>query len=60
MTCDRAPEYYGITVGSFADPGFPAPTFSVWEEAALHPWLGLPQETDRFAKGVPPTPPASR
>jgi hypothetical protein len=56
---DRAPEYYGITVGSFADPGFPAPTFSVWEEA-MHPWLGLPQDTDRFAKGVPPTPPASR
>jgi len=24
---DRTPEYYGITVGSFADPGFPAPTF---------------------------------
>ena len=27
---DRAPDYYGITVGSFADPGFPAPSLSVW------------------------------
>jgi hypothetical protein len=55
--CDRAPEYHGITVGSFADPSFPAPTFSVWEEA-MHPWLGLPEGTDHFAQGLPPTPPA--
>jgi hypothetical protein len=35
---DRDPNIYGITVGSFADPNFPPPTFSVWEEV-MHPWL---------------------
>ena len=27
---DKDPNIYGITVGSFADPNFPPPTFSVW------------------------------
>ena len=35
---DRSPNSYGITVGSFADPDFPPPTLSIWEEA-MHPWL---------------------
>jgi hypothetical protein len=26
------PNIYGITVGSFADPNFPPPTYSAWEE----------------------------
>ena len=55
---DRAPEYCGITVGSFADPNFPPPTFSVWEES-MHGWLGLPTVSDHFQQGFPPVPPAS-
>ena len=35
---DRAPEYYGITVGSFADLGFPAPAFSVWRRLCTRGW----------------------
>ena len=29
---DIRPDHYGIAVGCFADPGFPIPTYSVWEE----------------------------
>jgi hypothetical protein len=52
---DRTPDYYGITVGSFADPGFPAPTFSVWEES-IHGWLSLPSVSEHFATGLSNTP----
>ena len=38
---DKRPGYRGIAVGCFADPTFPAPTSSDWEESK-HPWLGLP------------------
>src|SRR5262245_17567903 len=37
---DRFPDKR-IAVGSFADPEFPAPTYSVFEES-MHHWLGLP------------------
>ena len=33
---DRNPNTYGIAVGSFADPNFPPPTYSAWEEV-MHP-----------------------
>ncbi len=50
---DRTPEFYGISVGSFADPNFPPPTWAVFEED-MHPWLGLPTVVEHFAKGRPP------
>jgi hypothetical protein len=31
-----------IAVGAFAEPDFPAPTFSVYEER-MHRWVGLPE-----------------
>jgi len=34
-------ECIGIPVGAFADPGFPSPSFSVYE-ARMHPWVLLP------------------
>ncbi len=51
---DKDPNIYGITVGSFADPNFPPPTFSVWEEV-MHPWLGVATVTEHYAQGWPPT-----
>lgn len=30
-----------VPVGAFADPGFPAPTVSVYEER-MHAWVQLP------------------
>jgi hypothetical protein len=46
----RFPDHYGIAVGAFADPAFPAPGFSVWEEA-MHAWLGLSPDIARFVHG---------
>jgi hypothetical protein len=33
-------EYVAVPVGAFAEPGFPAPSFSVYEER-MHSWVGL-------------------
>jgi hypothetical protein len=38
---DRKPEAVAVAVGSFADPTFPAPTQSVWNERR-HPWVTTP------------------
>ena len=37
-----------IAVGAFADPGFPAPSFSVYEER-MHAWVGLPENIEHMA-----------
>ena len=34
------PEAIAIPIGAFADPGFPAPRFSVWEERR-HEWVAI-------------------
>lgn len=34
-------EHIAVPVGAFADPDFPAPRVSVWEDH-MHPWVGLP------------------
>jgi hypothetical protein len=44
---DRNPQNLGIAIGCFADPDFPPPASSGWEEA-MHRWLGLPPDTARF------------
>ena len=44
---DRSPTTCGIAVGCFADPDFPAPTSSGWEES-MHRGFGLPPGTVRF------------
>jgi hypothetical protein len=36
-----------IPVGSFADPAFPAPTFSVYEER-MHAWVELPPDIEHM------------
>ena len=37
----------GIPVGAFADPGFPAPTVSVYEER-MHAWVVPPPEAEHI------------
>jgi hypothetical protein len=44
---DLRPEHYGIAVGAFADPDFPPPTYSVWEESK-HAWINLPDGIQHF------------
>jgi hypothetical protein len=46
---EARPHHYGIAAGAFADPNFPPPTYSVWEESK-HSWLMLPDEMESFEK----------
>lgn len=39
----------GVAVGAFADPGFPAPRFSIYD-CRRHPWVQLPPGTQAFEK----------
>jgi hypothetical protein len=47
---DLRPDHYGIAVGAFADPSFPLPSYSVWEET-IHPWIALPPALQHFPQG---------
>lgn len=40
-------EFLAIPVGAFADPGFPAPRVSIYEERK-HPWVVPPAEAERI------------
>ncbi|HTW36661.1 MAG TPA: GFA family protein [Rhizomicrobium sp.] len=42
-----AADTIGVAVGAFADPKFPAPNFSVYEERR-HPWVTLPDAVQRM------------
>jgi hypothetical protein len=41
-------ETIAVPVGAFADPNFPAPKFSVYEER-MHAWVGLPADIEHKA-----------
>jgi len=41
------PDLTGIALGAFADPDFPRPTRSVWEQTR-HPWVEFGHPVDRF------------
>jgi hypothetical protein len=44
---DAMPGSVAVAVGAFADPSFPAPTFSVYE-ARKHAWLTLPDGVEHM------------
>ncbi|HMH64989.1 MAG TPA: GFA family protein, partial [Rhizomicrobium sp.] len=44
------PDTIGIAVGGFADPQFPVPVRSVWEQTR-HGWVELPDGVQHFAQG---------
>jgi hypothetical protein len=46
----RVPEITGITVGAFADPAFPAPVRSVYEQSK-HDWVPLPEGLTHHPRG---------
>ena len=46
----RMPEITGITVGTLADPAFPAPVRSVYEQSR-HDWVPLPQGLAHHPRG---------
>ncbi len=49
---DARPDLIGIFVGAFADPNFPAPTRSIWEQSQ-HPWVAFNQEIGHFPEAAP-------
>ena len=46
----RISEIVGVTVGTIADPAFPRPLRSVYEQSRHH-WIALPESIPRFARG---------
>ena len=47
-TLEGYPDAIAIPVGAFADPSFPAPSFSVYEER-MHSWVHMPGNIERMA-----------
>ena len=45
---DGMEENIAIPVGAFAEPGFPEPSFSVYEER-MHAWVSLPANIEHMA-----------
>jgi hypothetical protein len=41
------PECISVPVGAFAEPGFPVPTVSVYEER-MHSWIVPPEAAEHF------------
>jgi hypothetical protein len=41
------PAFTAVAVGAFADPAFPPPTFSVYEERQ-HPWVSVPEGAEHL------------
>jgi hypothetical protein len=46
----KHPTLIGVAVGAIADPDFPAPARSVWEQS-MHKWVTMPSEVEHFSKG---------
>jgi hypothetical protein len=40
-------QHVAIPVGAFAEPGFPPPVFSVYEER-MHPWVRMPEDIEHM------------
>jgi hypothetical protein len=47
---DRDPARVGVAVGAFADPGFPAPQRSVFDDLKAA-WIALPDDLPGFTRG---------
>jgi hypothetical protein len=48
----KHPAMIGIAVGAIADPDFPAPARSVWEQS-MHGWVSIAGDVQHFPKGRP-------
>jgi hypothetical protein len=50
VKASRMLEITGVPVGAFADPAFPAPIRSVYEQSK-HDWVALPEELTQHPRG---------
>ena len=46
----KHPTTIGVAVGAIADPAYPAPERSVWEQS-MHPWVALRGKVQHFMRG---------
>ncbi len=46
----KHPTQIGVAVGAMADPSFPAPLRSVWEQSK-HGWVTMPERAQNFPQG---------
>lgn len=46
----KHPTMIGVAIGAIADPNFPAPVRSVWEQS-MHKWVTLPNDIQHFPSG---------
>jgi hypothetical protein len=46
----KQPTLVGVAVGAIADPAFPPPAWSVWEQSK-HGWVEMPENVQHFARG---------
>jgi hypothetical protein len=44
---EKRPDLIGVALGAFADPSFPEPTLSIWEEVQ-HSWVAFRHELGHF------------
>ena len=44
-----APDMINVSIGNFADPSYPPPTYAVWNENK-HPWVAVPDGCRTFAR----------
>jgi hypothetical protein len=51
-TAEIAPDFYGVPVGAFNDPAFPAPTVSFWEQS-MYAWVPPIPVGEHFSQGRP-------
>jgi hypothetical protein len=47
-TAEGLEGFVAVPVGAFADPKFPSPTFSVYEER-MHGWISMPPDIEHMA-----------
>jgi hypothetical protein len=47
-THEDLPDFIAVPIGTFADPQFPEPRVSVYEERR-HAWVGVPEKAERIA-----------
>lgn len=50
VKASQHPTLIGVAVGAIADPAYPAPVRSVWEQST-HRWVVLPEEVQHFPRG---------
>ena len=50
VRADKHPASIGVPVGAFADPAFPPPVRSVYEQSR-HTWVVMPGDIPRFPRG---------